>query len=118
MDSQLIKKSVVKALEDLKAVDIIELAVGDITSIADFMVMASGTSNRHVKSLADNVQMELKKEDVRTIGVEGEESAEWVLVDFGGVLVHIMLPATRAFYDLESLWTMKPESGDSSLENE
>ncbi|MBT8149026.1 MAG: ribosome silencing factor, partial [Gammaproteobacteria bacterium] len=79
-------------------------------TIADTMIIASGTSNRHVKSLADNVVQEAKQRGIRAIGVEGDDVAEWVLVDFGAVLVHVMLPATRAFYDLESLWTLKPEA--------
>lgn len=101
---------VVAALEDLKAKDVLVLPVGDISTIADTMIIASGTSNRHVKSLADNVVQEAKQHDIRAIGVEGDDVAEWVLVDFGTVLVHVMLPATRAFYDLESLWTLKPEA--------
>lgn len=113
MDSDKIKDLVCSALEDLKANDIVPLPVGDISSIADWMVIVSGTSNRHVKSLAENVQLELKRAGCAAIGVEGTETAEWVLVDLGAVIVHVMLPATRDFYDLESLWTLKPSSTDS-----
>ena len=112
MESEAILKLVVDALDDMKGNDIQTLAVGDISSIADFMVIASGTSNRHVKSLAENVELEAKKQGLRAIGVEGADSAEWILVDLGGVIVHIMLPATRAFYDLESLWTLKPQQAE------
>lgn len=108
MESPQLAQIVLDALDDLKANDLQQIEIADISSIADIMIIASGTSNRHVKSLADNVEVEAKKRGVRAIGVEGADSAEWVLVDFGGVIVHIMLPATRVFYDLESLWTLKP----------
>ena len=76
----------------------------------DFLVIASGTSTRHVKSLADNVIMRAKTEAMRPIGIEGETAGEWVLVDFGDVVVHVMQPATRSFYDLERLWTAPPSA--------
>ncbi len=95
---------VIDALEELKAQNITDLDVRDMTSMADHMVIASGTSNRHVKALADNVVEAAKKADCPPIGSEGEESGEWILVDLGDVIVHLMLPATREFYDLERLW--------------
>lgn len=104
-----LEKVIENALDDLKARDVTVLRVGDISSVAETMVIASGTSNRHVKALADNVELEAKQSGYRTIGVEGADVAEWILVDFGDVIVHVMLPHTRAFYDLESLWTLKPE---------
>jgi len=107
-----LKKQVLWALEDLKAVNVVELDVADMTDVTDFMVIASGNSNRHVKSLAENVRMEAKKSGVQPIGTEGEDAGEWILVDFGDVVVHVMLPATRDFYDLERLWR-KP-AGDES----
>ncbi|MEM9254906.1 MAG: ribosome silencing factor [Pseudomonadota bacterium] len=100
---------VVEALDDLKAVNTVTVDVRRLTDVMDHLVIASGTSNRHVKSLADNVAMEAKKAGVRALGIEGEESAEWVLVDFGDVVVHVMLPATRDFYDLERLWSGHPK---------
>lgn len=106
--SEKIKDIALAAIEDLKGQDVTVLAVGDRTSVADWMIIATGTSNRHVKSIAENVELESKKAGHRAIGVEGTEEAEWVLVDFGGVIVHVMLPTTRAFYDLESLWSVKP----------
>lgn len=109
MEAESLKELVVEALDDLKAVNTVTLDVAGLTDVMDFMVIASGTSNRHVKSLADNVCMEAKKEGVRPLGVEGEDAGEWVLVDFGDVVVHVMLPATRDFYDLERLW-VQPEA--------
>lgn len=96
------------ALADLKAKDVVSLDVRALTSLADVMVIASGTSSRHVKSLADNVVEKAKAAGFRPLGQEGERDAEWILIDLAGVIVHVMLPATRAFYDLERLWTPAP----------
>ncbi|TXS96595.1 ribosome silencing factor [Parahaliea maris] len=108
MQADQLKQIVESALEDLKAVNTVTLDVTGLTDVMDYLVITSGTSNRHVKSLANNVVMEAKKQGARPLGVEGEGAGEWVLVDFGDVVVHVMLPATRDFYDLERLWT-KPE---------
>ena len=102
-------KVVQEALLDVKAKDILELDVSSISNIADAIVIASGTSTRHVKALADNVADEARKAGFRPIGVEGERDAEWILIDLGFVVVHVMLPTARKFYDLESLWRA-PES--------
>ena len=121
MHSDAIKDHVLTALDDLKAQDIKVLSVAEITSVADWMVVASGTSSRHIKSLANNVNIELKQLGVKPLGIEGEDSAEWVLVDFGAVVVHLMLPETRRFYDLESLWGVVPKASmaaDSDLDGE
>jgi ribosome-associated protein len=104
MDAEAQKKIVIDALEDLKAVNIVTLDVTGLTDVMDYLIIASGTSNRHVKSLADNVCLKAKRQELRPLGVEGEDVGEWVLVDFGDVVVHVMLPATRDFYDLERLW--------------
>ena len=104
MDDETQKQLVIDALEDLKAVKVVNLEVAGLTDVMDLLIIASGTSSRHVKSLADNVCMQAKKQEVRPLGVEGEDAGEWVLVDFGDVVVHVMLPATRDFYDLERLW--------------
>ena len=104
MEAETLKQVVLDALDDLKAVNPVTLDVAALTDVMDYLVIASGTSNRHVKSLANNVCMEAKKQGMRPIGVEGEDAGEWVLVDFGDVVVHVMLPATRDFYDLERLW--------------
>lgn len=99
-----LRKLVTAALQDLKAEDIVEMDVHDKTSVTDYIVIASGTSNRHVKSIANNVISEVKQAGYRPLGVEGEDEAEWVLVDLGDVVVHVMQPRVRNFYDLESLW--------------
>jgi len=110
MQAEQLKALVVEALDDLKAVNPVILDVTGLTDVMDYLVVASGTSNRHVKSLADNVCMEAKKQGQRALGVEGEDAGEWVVVDFGDVVVHVMLPATRDFYDLERLWADHPKS--------
>lgn len=97
------------ALEDVKAKDIVELDVRGITDIAEYMVIASGTSSRHVNALASNVGEEAKKAGFRPLGTEGQQDSEWVLLDLGYVIVHVMMPATRNLYDLESLWRVTPE---------
>lgn len=104
MHSDELKQLVVEAIEEVKGNDITCLDVAGQTSVTDFMVIACGTSNRHVKSLADNIVDQCKKNGVRLLGVEGQDKSEWVLVDLGDVVVHLMLPATRQFYDLERLW--------------
>ena len=103
-------KVVQEALLDVKAKDILELDVSSISNVADAIVIASGTSTRHVKALADNVAEEARKAGFRPIGVEGERDAEWILIDLGFVVVHVMLPTARKFYDLESVWRVSPES--------
>lgn len=95
------------ALEDLKAMDIRVLDVEALTTITSHMVICSGTSARHVKSLADNVIAEAKQAGVRPLGVEGQAAGEWILVDLGEVVVHVMYVQTRAFYQLEKLWDIK-----------
>lgn len=94
----------VAALEDLKAVDIKVLDVSKLTSITDIMVIATGTSNRHAASLAHSVIDKAKESGFRPVGVEGLNEGEWVLVNLGGVIVHVMQAQTRAFYQLEKLW--------------
>ena len=95
----------VEALDDLKGQDIVALDVSEMTSLVAYLVIASGTSNRHVKSLADNVVKEAKQAGLSVLGIEGAAKSDWVLVDLGDVVVHVMLPEARAFYDLERLWT-------------
>ena len=100
---------VVDALDDLKAVDTKIVDVRGLSSVMDFLVIASGNSSRHIKSLADNVVVKAKAAGCPPIGVEGENAADWVLVDLGDVVVHVMQPAARSFYDLERLWSGEPE---------
>ncbi|SPJ33247.1 ribosome silencing factor [Kushneria phyllosphaerae] len=99
---------VVDALEELKGRDIAELDVSRLTSVTDVMVVASGTSSRHVKALANNVVERAKNEGVRPLGIEGEAGSDWVLVDLGDVVVHVMMPEARRLYDLERLWSELP----------
>lgn len=101
---------VVDALDDLKAVDTKIVDVRGLSSVMDFLVVTSGNSSRHVKSLADNVVVKAKEAACPPIGVEGENDADWVLVDLGDVVVHVMQPAARSFYDLERLWSGEPET--------
>ena len=108
-DVQACLKVVHEALEDVKAKDILAIDVSLISNVADAIVIASGTSTRHIKALADNVAEEARKAGFRPLGVEGERDAEWILIDLGFVVVHVMLPTARRFYDLESLWRA-PES--------
>jgi ribosome-associated protein len=96
---------VVEALEELKAANIKVLDVRSLTDITDIMVIASGTSDRHVRSVADRVIEKAKEAGFRPFGIEGERDGEWVLVDLPDVIVHIMLPRVREFYGLEKLWS-------------
>ncbi|HVI57577.1 MAG TPA: ribosome silencing factor [Luteimonas sp.] len=114
-------KSVRDAVAELKANDVVEIDVRGKTSVCDFMVIASGTSTRHVKAIADEVVRFAKKLDCQPLGVEGEREAEWVLVDLGDVVVHVMLPRVREFYALERLWTVgdqPPHEHEEALEAE
>jgi ribosome-associated protein len=107
-----LRKSVIDALEELKAKDVREIDVRGKTSIADLLVIASGTSARHVKSIANEVTKFAKQAGVAPLGVEGEVEGEWVLVDLGDVIVHVMLPRIREFYGLERLWTVGDHGHD------
>jgi len=102
-------ETVKDAVAELKANDVVEIDVRGRTSVCDYMVIASGTSTRHVKAIADEVVRFAKKLDCQPLGVEGEREAEWVLVDLGDVVVHVMLPRVREFYALERLWTVGDE---------
>lgn len=99
-----LKQRVISALEDLKAQDLVILDVKEKTSVADFMVIATGASSRQVMALARNVQDLTKEHNLKFLGIEGLDTGEWVLVDLGDILVHIMQPQIREFYDLEKLW--------------
>jgi ribosome-associated protein len=94
----------VAALEDVKGTDILALDTTQLTSLFDCMIVASGTSNRQVKALANNVREELKAQGAEILGMEGEDNGEWVLVDAGRLVVHVMLPAVRDYYNIEQLW--------------
>jgi ribosome-associated protein len=108
MDLRTKQRAVVEALEDVKGRDIIVYNTARMPSMFERVVIASGDSNRQVKALADRVQERIKELGSRVYGVEGEKAGEWVLVDLGDVVVHIMHPAVREFYNLEEVWGGKP----------
>ncbi len=113
MNSEQLSDLVIEALDDIKAKDIVRLDVRDMTTVTDYMIVASGTSNRHVKALVDNVTEKAREAGHRPIGVEGEDGGEWVLLDLQDTLVHVMLPKVREFYNLEKLWSIAP-TGDAT----
>jgi ribosome-associated protein len=113
-DPDTLLKIAVGALEEIKAKDLVEIDVRGKSSVCDYMVIASGTSTRHVKSLADEVAKASKQAGFQPLGVEGEREAEWVLVDLGDVVVHVMLPRVREFYALERLWTVGDQPPDDA----
>jgi len=115
LESAALKDLVVDALDDIKAVEVVVLDVEGQTDIADYMVVASGTTSRQVKALTDSVVVKAKASGNKVLGVEGTETAEWVLIDLGDVLCHIMLPRVREFYDLERLWSLTPGQNDDAL---
>lgn len=99
-----LRSLVQNALEDLKAVELKVLDVRDMTSVTDLMMIVTGTSNRHVKALSDNLREKTTAAGVKPLGVEGVRESEWILMDYGDIVVHIMLPHIRATYNLEKLW--------------
>ena len=104
MPNKELSELAVSALDDLKAVDIKCLDVSNLTDLTDFMIIATGTSNRHVSSIVDHLVMCCKEAGVSVLGVEGQDTNEWVLIDLADVVVHVMLPVTRDYYELERLW--------------
>ncbi len=99
-----LQKTAVSALEDIKARDIKVLDVRKLTSFYDTLIIASAESNRQAKSLAHHVRDKMKEAGAEVLGLEGEETGEWVLVDCGDIVVHVMQPAVRSYYNLEELW--------------
>ena len=108
-----LRDQVLESLDERKGRDIVALEVGKVTDITDYMVIASGTSNRHVKALVDQVVEDAKASGTLPMGVEGRETNEWVLVDLGDELVHVMQEKSRRFYDLERLWSELPADSES-----
>lgn len=107
MNSEELVNTIVDALEDIKAYDIDVIDVSKITSMFEYMIIASADSTRQAKSLANNVQVKVKAAGGNVYSVEGEQTGEWLLVDLGDVIVHIMLPAVREHYNLKALWSGK-----------
>ena len=101
-----LKTVILAALDDMKALEVKYLDVRGLTDIADFMVIASGTSDRHVRSVAQRVVEKAKEAGFRPHGVEGQQDGDWVLIDLNEMIVHVMLPRVREFYGLEKLWDM------------
>lgn len=99
-----LKDFIVDQLEEIKAKEITVIEIGEKSTIADYMIIASGTSTRHVKSIAIQLVKELKEKNLQPLGVEGDDVGEWVLVDSGDVITHVMQPITRDYYQLEKLW--------------
>ena len=112
MQVEKIRDLVVNTLEDMKAFDIVTLDVRGKTAITDFFVIASGNSDRHVKSSADSVAFQAKQAGQAPIGTEGLQEGEWALIDLNGVVVHIMQPRVRDFYQLERLWDLDPSTAE------
>jgi ribosome-associated protein len=104
-DLETMKQSVIDAIEDIKGFDISVMDVRKLTSLTNYMIVASATSSRQAKAIADNVREKIKEKGYHIRGTEGEKDGEWVLVDLDDIVVHIMVPATRAYYNLEQLWT-------------
>lgn len=104
LDLEAMKNAVVDAIEDIKGFDINVMDVRKLTSMTNYMIVASANSSRQAKAVADNVREKLKEKGFAIRGTEGEKEGEWVLVDLDDIVVHIMVPATRAYYNLEQLW--------------
>ena len=101
---ELLKESILNILEDNKAENLSMLDVKNKSTVSDTIIIFSGRSTRHVKAIADNLVTKLKKNKVKPIGIEGYNKSEWILLDYGDLLVHVMHPEARAFYSLEKLW--------------
>ena len=109
MQVEELKEMVINALDDMKAQNIVTLDVRGRTSITDYMIIASGTSDRHVKSIAQTVAFQAKQRGEPALGSEGVSDGEWALVDLNSVIVHVMQPKVRDYYQLEKLWTIDPQ---------
>ena len=112
--SDQLRDLVLDALADFKATDIQQIDVSGQNPLTDVFVIASGNSTRHIKSMAENLIMRVKAAGCPPLGVEGQRQAEWVLVDLNDVIVHLMLPKTRAFYNLEKLWEASREQRNTA----
>lgn len=113
MQAQATQKLIYETLLDSKGQDIRVLDVRKVTDFTDYMIIASGTSNRHVISMGDRIIDALRTHSRRPIGIEGQDPGDWVLIDFGDVVVHLMRPQTRDFYNLEKLWSDAADAGQA-----
>lgn len=116
MQTEQLIEIVRNALDDMKARDIDVIDVRGKSSVTDYMMIACGTSKRHVMSIAEEVVVNVKDEGLQPIGTEGQGVGDWVLVDLGDVLLHVMMPDARSFYDLERLWRFDPMDDEQSAE--
>ncbi|MDP1735651.1 MAG: ribosome silencing factor [Sulfuritalea sp.] len=116
MEFRSLQKIAVDALEDIKAKDIEVLNTSKLSALFDRVIIATGDSNRHVKSLARNVHDKVRCAGGQVIGIEGEDSGEWVLVDLGDIVVHVMQPVVRSYYNLEELWKVAPKRSKKAVE--
>ncbi len=107
MQGEELTQFIVDTLDDMKARDLTVLDVREVTTVTDTMIIASGTSSRHVNAVASHLVRSIKNAGVAPAGIEGEEGSEWILVDLGGVVVHVMSAETRAHYNLEKLWNLE-----------
>lgn len=112
-----LKELVLTAVDDRKGVEPVALDVAALTEVTDYMVICSGSSNRHVKAIVDNVLDAVKARGIAVLGIEGRASSDWVLIDLADVVVHVMRAETRAFYDLERLWETPAEASPPSAGN-
>ncbi len=115
MQTNSLLKTVLTELDNLKAIDIVPLPVSNLTPLTDYMVIVSGNSSRHVRAIAQNLIHKMKEYHVQPLGIEADENNEWVLVDLGDVVVHIMQPQTRDFYQLEKLWSSRIKEPEQEL---
>ncbi len=114
METEALKQFVLNLLDDMKAQEIVLLDVRDKTDITDYMILASGTSDRHVKAMAEALAFQAKEQGEPPLGCEGLQEGEWALVDLNTVVVHLMLPKVRAFYNLEGLWSTPASAAASA----
>jgi ribosome-associated protein len=103
-----LNQAIINALENLKSKDIVTLDVHELTDVMDTLIIASGTSSRHARSIAENLVLETKQQGFKSLGIEGLETGDWVLVDFGDTVVHVMQKEARDYYELEKLWSKVP----------